>query len=170
MGFNMVSLITKHFIDNKNYTDEVRRQKYGTLCSVVGIFLNICLFAFKYFAGVLSGSIAIMADAFNNLSDAGSSIIDLIALGGSSYTNIVNLNNILGSDIGPKSTVVVGVEYTVSGKTYTKEISFIPFKVTEENVVSENFISKILDYAVIECFRFPDEALQCRSWLDGIER
>ncbi|MBR5468588.1 MAG: cation transporter [Firmicutes bacterium] len=71
----MVSLIAKYFIDNKSYTDEVRRQKYGTLCSVMGIFLNICLFAFKYFAGVISGSIAIMADAFNNLSDAGSSVI-----------------------------------------------------------------------------------------------
>ena len=58
--------------------DPAVRRMYGTLCSSVGIGLNICLFAGKYLAGVLSGSIAIMADAFNNLSDAGSSLITLI--------------------------------------------------------------------------------------------
>ncbi|MBQ5560506.1 MAG: cation transporter [Lachnospiraceae bacterium] len=55
-----------------------RRKAYGTLCSIVGICLNIVLFAGKYMAGLLSGSVAITADAFNNLSDAGSSIITLI--------------------------------------------------------------------------------------------
>lgn len=54
------------------------RKSYGTLCSIVGILLNIFLFAGKYFAGVISGSVAITADAFNNLSDAGSSFITLI--------------------------------------------------------------------------------------------
>ena len=48
------------------------------LCSIVGIALNVLLFAGKYLAGVLSGSIAITADAFNNLSDAGSSVVTLI--------------------------------------------------------------------------------------------
>ena len=52
--------------------------KYGVLCGGVGIFLNILLFAGKYFAGVLAASVAITADAFNNLSDAGSSIVSLI--------------------------------------------------------------------------------------------
>lgn len=56
---------------------EVRRA-YGMLCSIVGIGLNILLFAGKYLAGVISGSIAITADAFNNLSDAGSSFITLV--------------------------------------------------------------------------------------------
>lgn len=54
------------------------RQAYGVLCGAVGIFLNLCLFAGKFFAGLISNSIAITADAFNNLSDAGSSIITLI--------------------------------------------------------------------------------------------
>ena len=58
--------------------DSQGRKAYGTLCSVVGIFLNICLFVGKYFAGVLTGAISITADAFNNLSDAGSSIITLL--------------------------------------------------------------------------------------------
>lgn len=48
------------------------------LCSILGICLNILLFGGKFIAGTLSGSIAITADAFNNLSDAGSSVITLI--------------------------------------------------------------------------------------------
>lgn len=67
--------IMKDSDDVKN--PEIRR-KCGALCSLVGIGLNICLFLGKYLAGVISGSIAIMADAFNNLSDAGSSLITLI--------------------------------------------------------------------------------------------
>lgn len=74
----MVSLLGRLFIkDYSNYGDTEVRRKYGMLASITGIFLNILLFGFKYFAGVLSGSVAIMADAFNNLSDAGSSIITL---------------------------------------------------------------------------------------------
>lgn len=74
----MITLLSKIFIKSK-YTEESKvRKAYGTLCSVVGILLNILLFAGKYFAGYISGSIAIMADAFNNLSDAGSSFITLV--------------------------------------------------------------------------------------------
>ena len=75
----MISFIIRCFIKNREdvKNPEVRRQ-YGVLCSMVGIGLNICLFAGKYAAGAISGSIAIMADAFNNLSDAGSSLITLI--------------------------------------------------------------------------------------------
>lgn len=50
---------------------------YGSLCSIVGILLNIIAFAGKYIAGILSNSISITADAFNNLTDAASSIITL---------------------------------------------------------------------------------------------
>lgn len=75
----MVTLLTKIFIkDSKNTSSPAVRQAYGMLCGVVGIGLNLLLFAGKFFAGLLSGSIAITADAFNNLSDAGSSIITLI--------------------------------------------------------------------------------------------
>ena len=75
----MISLLASFFI--KESADEKRpavRQAYGILCGAVGIFLNLCLFAGKFLAGTLSNSIAITADAFNNLSDAGSSIITLI--------------------------------------------------------------------------------------------
>ncbi len=75
----MVNFLSRKFI--KNYNDvknEKVRRAYGILCSIVGIMLNIFLFIIKYFAGIISGSIAITADAFNNLSDAGSSVITLI--------------------------------------------------------------------------------------------
>ena len=75
----MISLLARLFIkDYQNYADADVRRSYGTLCGTVGICLNILLFAGKYFAGILSGSIAIVADSFNNLSDAGSSLITLL--------------------------------------------------------------------------------------------
>lgn len=75
----MVSLLTRIFIKNHEDTaSPAVRQAYGVLCGGVGIFLNLLLFAGKFLAGFLSGSIAITADAINNLSDAGSSIIMLI--------------------------------------------------------------------------------------------
>lgn len=75
----MISLLSKIFIkDRGNYRDEKVRRAYGTLCSVFGIFLNVLLFAGKLTAGTLTGSIAITADSFNNLSDAGSSLITLV--------------------------------------------------------------------------------------------
>jgi len=75
----MVTFLSKIFIkDKRNYTDPKVRQAYGILCGALGIVLNILLFCGKYAAGLFSNSIAITADAFNNLSDAGSSIITLI--------------------------------------------------------------------------------------------
>ena len=75
----MLTLLINLFIKDKDNISDVKvRENYGVLCSGSGIFLNICLFAGKYLAGVLSASISMMADAFNNLSDAGSSIISLI--------------------------------------------------------------------------------------------
>ncbi|MBQ9928755.1 MAG: cation transporter [Lachnospiraceae bacterium] len=74
----MVSLLAKLLIKDYEDTSNTRvRQSYGMLCGAVGIFLNILLFAGKALAGFFSGSIAITADAFNNLSDAGSSVVTL---------------------------------------------------------------------------------------------
>ncbi|MBD5463999.1 MAG: cation transporter [Lachnospiraceae bacterium] len=75
----MISVLTKVFIKDYTNTSDVKvRQLYGMLCGAVGIALNVLLFLMKFIAGQLSGSIAITADAFNNLSDAGSSIITLV--------------------------------------------------------------------------------------------
>lgn len=75
----MLKLLIRLFIhDSENCTDPRVRTAYGRLCGIYGIFLNLLLFAGKYAAGLLSGSVAITADAFNNLSDAGSSVITLL--------------------------------------------------------------------------------------------
>ena len=75
----MLTFLASLFIkDSKNYKEPSVRQAYGVLSGAVGIGLNILLFFGKWLAGTISGSIAITADAFNNLSDAGSSIITLI--------------------------------------------------------------------------------------------
>lgn len=75
----MIQLLAKLWIKDYRETKKPEvRQAYGVLCGGVGIFLNICLFLCKFIGGMVSGSIAVTADAFNNLSDAGSSIITLV--------------------------------------------------------------------------------------------
>ena len=81
----MIALLSRLLIPDRENTESPRvRKAYGVLCGAVGIFLNVVLFAGKLFAGTLSGSIAVTADAFNNLSDAGSSAVTLLGfqLGG----------------------------------------------------------------------------------------
>lgn len=75
----MIQLLARIFIkDWKNTASPHVRQSYGMLSGAVGIGLNCLLFFGKFMAGIASHSIAITADAFNNLSDAGSSVITLI--------------------------------------------------------------------------------------------
>ena len=75
----MILLLSKIFIkDRENPSSPQVRKAYGMLCGGMGIAWNILLFAGKFHAGFLSNSIAITADAFNNLSDAGSSLITLV--------------------------------------------------------------------------------------------
>lgn len=72
----MTELILKLFIkDYKNVSNQKVRMKYGILSGCVGIVLNVVLCLMKFFVGSLTGSIAITADAVNNLSDAGSSAV-----------------------------------------------------------------------------------------------
>ena len=73
----MVTLLAKFFIHEGEEKNKVR-QSYGMLCGILGIVLNVLLFIGKFIAGNLSNSVAIMADAVNNLSDAGSSFVTLI--------------------------------------------------------------------------------------------
>ena len=75
----MLTILSRFFMKNTDEKDSSSiRQIYGVLCGCVGIALNVFLFLGKFFAGTISHSISITADAFNNLSDAGSSIITLI--------------------------------------------------------------------------------------------
>ena len=75
----MVNFLAKIFIRKRGeFSSPEVRAAYGTLCGTIGIVLNIVLFAIKFIAGLLSGAISVIADAFNNLTDAGSSVITLI--------------------------------------------------------------------------------------------
>lgn len=77
----MTDLLVKIFVKDYENTSNIKvRTAYGTLGSITGIILNILLAVSKYIAGVLSGSISVTADAVNNLSDAGSSIISLVGI------------------------------------------------------------------------------------------
>lgn len=72
-------LLVKKFIrNNSNTNDEKVRNSYGFLAGIVGIIINVMLFAIKLSVGLIVGSIAVMADAFNNLSDAASSLITIL--------------------------------------------------------------------------------------------
>ena len=71
----MISILAKLFLKTDGKAEAEVRKAYGILCGAVGIGLNILLFLLKFLAGTISGSIAITADAFNNLSDAGSSVV-----------------------------------------------------------------------------------------------
>ena len=75
----MVTFLSRWLIADHDQTqDPAVRRKYGVLCGAVGIVINVLLFLGKFFAGTISGSIAITADAFNNLSDAGSSLVTIL--------------------------------------------------------------------------------------------
>ena len=76
----MTELLSKIFIKNhKNTSDAKVRESYGKLASIVGVAVNFLLAGFKLFCGIISSSVAITADALNNLSDAGGSVITFIS-------------------------------------------------------------------------------------------
>lgn len=75
----MINILTKLFVKNSdNVKDPDVRVSYGNMSGIIGIFLNLCLFMAKLIAGVISSSISVVADAFNNLSDAGSSVVTFL--------------------------------------------------------------------------------------------
>ena len=75
----LTEALIRTFVKNREDVDNDRvRYAYGRLAGASGLTANVLLFAAKLAAGLLSGSLAIVADAFNNLSDAGSSIVTLV--------------------------------------------------------------------------------------------
>lgn len=75
----MYKFIKSRFIRNYDKTsDPSVRIRYGIVAGIFGIVTNVVLFVFKILAGVLSGSISVVADAVNNLSDAGSSVVTVL--------------------------------------------------------------------------------------------
>lgn len=73
----MAGLFIKIFTGRAEKKGEDKRSAYGTACGILGILLNALLFVGKLTAGLISGSVAITADAFNNLADAGSSVVTI---------------------------------------------------------------------------------------------
>lgn len=75
----MTKFLVKHFIkDSENFKDPLVRENYGKLAGIIGIISNLILCIIKVLVGVVSSSIAIIADGINNLTDASSSVITLI--------------------------------------------------------------------------------------------
>lgn len=77
----MTNFIVKHFIKDYEKTNKMSvRTAYGLVASIVGIFCNVLLFVVKFVIGIGLHSVSVMADGFNNLSDAGSSIISFVGV------------------------------------------------------------------------------------------
>ena len=77
---HLTELLCRIFVKNSDKVKDPRvRSAYGTLSAIVGIVLNILLFVGKFLVGTISGSVAIRADAINNLTDAASQIVSLIS-------------------------------------------------------------------------------------------
>lgn len=75
----MINYLIRKIVKNPEDVHEQKvREAYGVLSGSVGIFCNVILFIFKMAAGILTGSVSVTADAFNNLSDAGSSVVTLV--------------------------------------------------------------------------------------------
>ena len=75
----ITNYLIKTFVKDNEKVDNIKvRNSYGNLAGAVGILVNVLLFSIKLSVGLLAGSVAVMADAFNNLSDAASSIITII--------------------------------------------------------------------------------------------
>ena len=75
----MIGLLAKAFIKNHTeYSSPEVRTAYGLLTGITGIVLNFLLFAGKLIAGLVASSVSVIADAFNNLSDAGSSLVSAV--------------------------------------------------------------------------------------------
>ena len=77
----MTAWLIRKFVPNAAHTEDPEvRAAYGTLASIVGILVNLLLAGGKFMMGILSGSLAITADAANNLSDAAGSVVTLISV------------------------------------------------------------------------------------------
>lgn len=77
----MAEFLVRHFIEDYEHTEKVSvRTAYGVLASIVGILCNVFLFIVKFIVGLMVHSVSVTADAFNNLSDAGSSLISFVGV------------------------------------------------------------------------------------------
>ena len=84
-GIDVIRFLIRRFVkDYQNVSDKAVRESYGTLAGILGIICNVSLFAAKLAIGLLANSMAVTSDAFNNLSDIGSSVVAIL---GAKMTN-----------------------------------------------------------------------------------
>ena len=77
----MTEFLIRYFVKDYEEVEKVSvRTAYGMLSGIVGIFCNVILFLTKLIVGLVLNSVSVMADAFNNLSDAGSSVISFVGV------------------------------------------------------------------------------------------
>ncbi|MBP1920780.1 cation diffusion facilitator family transporter [Youngiibacter multivorans] len=74
----MIDILINKIVDGKNYSNVFERAKIGIKAGIVGIVLNFILFLVKLLLGFVTGSISLMADAFNNLTDTTSSVVTIL--------------------------------------------------------------------------------------------
>ena len=166
----MIKFFVKLFIkDHEQTSNPVVRHNYGTFASVVGIIVNFILAGMKILAGALSGSVSIIADAFNNLSDSGTSVITLLSFKLSSkpadkehpygHARIEYIASMVVSFI----IMLVGAELLLdslktifSAETKTTDISILTIVILSASILMKlwlaffyRFIAKCIDSTVI---------------------
>lgn len=149
----MVDLIVKTFIKNYEQTEDISvRENFGKLSGIITIICNLFLFGFKLLAGIISGSISITADALNNLSDMGSSIIVLCGFhlaakpadpdhpyghGRIEYVSAFIVSGLI---------LLVGVELFKSSVTKILHPEAITFTILSVIILAASIIAKLLLY------------------------
>ncbi len=139
------------FIKNADDVGDCKvRSAYGTFTSIIGIIFNLLLFAVKLFAGLISGSVAIVADALNNFGDASSSVISFIGFklsvrpADKEHPYGHGRYEYVSAFIVTILIMVIGVELFKSGVEKIISPSEIEFKTVVVIILSASIVIKIL--------------------------
>jgi len=139
-------LFEKLIWKNQNASDPQVRTKFGMISGIAGISLNLLLFISKLIVGILSSSVAATADAFNNLSDAGSSIITLLCF--KIASNPADKDHPFGHGrIEYVSSLIVSIAIIITGLGFVKssvEKIFNPEKLGFDSISIIILISSVL--------------------------
>ena len=148
----MTNLLIRTFIGkNKDPNQPEVRKKYASLAGICGIFLNVFLFAGKLTVGILSASVAIIADAFNNISDAGSAIVTLIGF------------RLAGKPVDKEHPLGHGRLEYVSAFIVDMLILLVGFELFKSSI--EKIINPVLPTANVLTFVFLGVAILVKVWL-----
>ncbi len=148
----MTNLLIHTFIGkNKDVNDTKVRGKFASLAGITGIIMNVLLFVGKLILGILAGSVAIIADAFNNISDAGSSIVTLIGF------------RLAGKPVDKEHPLGHGRFEYICGFIVDMLILLVGFELFKSSI--EKIISPSLPEAGIATFCLLGAAILVKIWL-----